>query len=78
MAVKTDGKTINVAADEAAKEKADNALKRIRAGETFAALVAEMSDAPSKANGGLVGPLDGRPISTRASASSSIRSSPAA
>ena len=57
VAVKTDGKSINVAADEAAKAKAETAVKRARAGESFATLVAELSDAPSKANGGVVGPL---------------------
>jgi peptidyl-prolyl cis-trans isomerase SurA len=57
VAVKTDGKSINVAADETAKAKAEDAAKRARAGEKFAALVAELSDAPSKANGGVVGPL---------------------
>jgi peptidyl-prolyl cis-trans isomerase SurA len=57
VSVKTDGKTINVAADDAAKAKAEGLLARARAGESFAALVAEASDAPSKANGGLVGPL---------------------
>jgi peptidyl-prolyl cis-trans isomerase SurA len=57
VAVKTDGKTVNVAADEAAKAKAEGLLARARGGEPFAALVAEASDAPSKANGGLVGPL---------------------
>jgi parvulin-like peptidyl-prolyl isomerase len=57
VAVKTDGKGINVAADEDAKTKAENTVKRARAGESFAALVAELSDAPSKANGGVVGPL---------------------
>ena len=57
VAVKTDGKTVNVAADDAAKAKAEGLLARARAGESFAALVAEASDAPSKANGGLVGPL---------------------
>jgi peptidyl-prolyl cis-trans isomerase SurA len=57
VSVKTDGKAVNVAADEAAKAKAESLMKRARAGEPFAALVAEASDAPSKANGGLVGPL---------------------
>ena len=57
VAVKTDGKSINVAADEAAKAKAETTVKRARAGELFATLVAELSDAPSKANGGVVGPL---------------------
>ena len=57
VAVKSDGKTLNVAADEAAKAKAEGLVKRARAGEPFAQLVAEFSEAPSKANGGLVGPL---------------------
>jgi len=57
VAVKPDGKSVNVAADDAAKAKAESLVARARAGEPFAALVAEASDAPSKANGGLVGPL---------------------
>ncbi len=57
VAVKSDGKSVNVAADEAAKTKAEGLLARARAGEPFAALVAEASDAPSKASGGVVGPL---------------------
>ena len=57
VAVKSDGKSVNVAADDAAKAKAESLRARARAGESFAALVAEASDAPSKANGGLVGPL---------------------
>jgi parvulin-like peptidyl-prolyl isomerase len=57
VAVKSDGKSVNVAADEAAKAKAEGLMARARAGESFAALVAEASDAPSKANGGVVGPL---------------------
>lgn len=55
--VQTDGKTINVGLDEAAKAKVEGALARARKGEPFEALVAEVSDSPSKANGGLVGPL---------------------
>jgi len=57
VSVKADGQALNVAADEAAKAKAESLVARARAGEPFAALVAESSDAPSKANGGLVGPL---------------------
>jgi len=57
VSVKADGQALNVAADEAAKAKAESLVARARAGEPFAALVAEASDAPSKANGGLVGPL---------------------
>jgi peptidyl-prolyl cis-trans isomerase SurA len=55
--VATDGTAVNVAADDAAKAKAESLLARAKAGESFAALVAEASDAPSKANGGLVGPI---------------------
>jgi parvulin-like peptidyl-prolyl isomerase len=49
---------VNVAADEAAKEKAENARKRVLAGEPFEQVAVEVSEAPSKANGGLVGPLN--------------------
>ncbi len=49
---------VNVAADEAAKEKAENARKRVLAGEAFEQVAAEVSESPSKANGGLVGPLN--------------------
>jgi parvulin-like peptidyl-prolyl isomerase len=57
VAVKTDGKTLNVSLDEAAKAKAEIALQRARKGESFEKLVAEFSDSDSKANGGIVGPL---------------------
>jgi len=57
VAVPGDPKGVNAAVDEAAKAKAEAALKRARAGEPFAALVNEFSQAPSKSNGGLVGPL---------------------
>lgn len=51
-----DGKT-NVAEDEAARDKAEQVRARLVAGEPFARLAAEVSDAPSKANGGLIGPF---------------------
>ncbi|HNV01839.1 MAG TPA: peptidyl-prolyl cis-trans isomerase [Vicinamibacterales bacterium] len=57
VTVPTDGVSVNVAADEEAKAKAEQILARARAGEPFAALVAQFSEAPSKAGGGLVGPL---------------------
>ncbi len=52
-----DGKTINVGADEEARAKAESIRDRAVKGETFDKL-AQQSDAPSKANGGLVGPIN--------------------
>jgi peptidyl-prolyl cis-trans isomerase SurA len=48
---------INVAQDDAAKAKAAEVRAKIIAGEPFARLAADYSDSGSKANGGLVGPL---------------------
>jgi peptidyl-prolyl cis-trans isomerase SurA len=48
---------VSVAADEAAKAKADALYARLKAGESFDKAVTDMSDAPSKANGGLIGPV---------------------
>jgi parvulin-like peptidyl-prolyl isomerase len=62
VSVKSDGQAVNAAADEAAKAKAESLRTRALAGEPFAALVAEASDAPSKANGGLVGPLSAQEL----------------
>ena len=55
--VPTSERGINAAEDDAAKAEAEAIRKRALAGEPFPRLVAEASDAPSKANGGLVGPL---------------------
>jgi parvulin-like peptidyl-prolyl isomerase len=57
IAVPGDGVTINVAADEAARARAEDIRRRALAGESFAALATEASDSPSKTSGGLVGPL---------------------
>ena len=57
VAVPNDGKALNVGLDDAAKEKADKIRERVAAGESFEQLVADASDAPSKANAGLIGPL---------------------
>jgi peptidyl-prolyl cis-trans isomerase SurA len=43
--------------DEAAKAKADALRDRLTKGESFEKLVAEASEAASKANGGLIGPI---------------------
>ena len=52
-----DGKALNVGADEAARDKATTIRERAMTGESFEKLAAEMSDSPSKANAGLIGPL---------------------
>ncbi len=46
------------AQDAAARDKAAQIRQRATAGESFEALAAELSDAPSKANAGLIGPLN--------------------
>lgn len=47
----------NVAQDEDAKTKAASIRARLLAGEPFPRLAADSSDAPSRANGGLIGPF---------------------
>jgi peptidyl-prolyl cis-trans isomerase SurA len=64
VAVPGDPKVLNVGADEATKEKAEEIRKRVTAGgENFEKLAAEISDSPSKANAGLIGPLSVNDIS---------------
>ena len=58
VTVPGDGKTLNVGLDEAAREKANQIRQRAVGGEAFDKLAAEVSDAPSKANAGLIGPLN--------------------
>jgi peptidyl-prolyl cis-trans isomerase SurA len=55
---------VSVAAEDDAKDKATKALARVKAGEDFGKVAAEMSDSSSKANGGLIGPLPMAQLST--------------
>ena len=64
VSVPTNGRGINVAQDEEAQEKADKIRQRLVAGESFDKLVGEASDAPSKANAGLIGPLSMNDLSS--------------
>jgi parvulin-like peptidyl-prolyl isomerase len=52
-----DPKGINVAADEAAKARADAVRGRVLAGESFEQVAAEASDSASRSNAGLIGPI---------------------
>jgi peptidyl-prolyl cis-trans isomerase SurA len=64
VAVAGDPKVLNVAADEAAQAKIQEIRKRVTdGGENFEKLAAEVSDSPSKANAGLIGPLSVNDIS---------------
>lgn len=58
VSVPADARGINAALDDAAKAKAEDVRKRVAAGETFARVAADVSDSASKANGGLIGPLN--------------------
>jgi parvulin-like peptidyl-prolyl isomerase len=56
--VPADPRGINAAADDAAKAKAAEVRRRVLGGEAFEKVAADASDSPSKANGGLIGPLN--------------------
>jgi parvulin-like peptidyl-prolyl isomerase len=58
VALPADPRGINVAADEAAKSRADAIRARALAGESFEKLAAELSEAASRANAGLIGPIN--------------------
>jgi parvulin-like peptidyl-prolyl isomerase len=55
--VPTSERGVNAAQQDDAKAKAEEIRQRILKGEPFARLAAEVSASPSKANGGLIGPL---------------------
>src|SRR5438552_1791183 len=61
--VPADARGINAAADDAAKARAEEIRKRVAGGEAFEKVAAEVSDSASKANGGLIGPLNVSEIS---------------
>ena len=64
VAVPGDPKVLNVAADDAAKARAEMIRTRVTTGgESFEKLAGEISDSPSKANAGLIGPLSVNDIS---------------
>jgi len=63
VATATDNRGINVGADEAARAKIEDIRKLATSGEAFDKLAGAVSDSPSKANGGLIGPLSLNDIS---------------
>ena len=64
VAIPTDPKGVNIAADEAARSRIDEIRKRVTTGgDSFEKLAAAASDSPSKANSGLIGPLSVNDIS---------------
>jgi peptidyl-prolyl cis-trans isomerase SurA len=56
--VPADPRGINAAGDDSAKAKAEDVRKRVVGGEAFEKVAADASDSASKANGGLIGPLN--------------------
>jgi parvulin-like peptidyl-prolyl isomerase len=64
VTVPTDPRGVNVGADEAARDKAEKIRERTLGGEPFENVAAESSDSASKANGGLIGPLNVNDLST--------------
>jgi peptidyl-prolyl cis-trans isomerase SurA len=60
--------TVNVAADEAARATIMAVRERAQKGEDFVALVAEVSESGTKANGGLIGPVNTADLAPAAAA----------
>lgn len=57
VTVPVEAGALNVARENRARSQAESALARVRGGEAFEAVVSELSDAASAANGGLIGPI---------------------
>jgi peptidyl-prolyl cis-trans isomerase SurA len=55
--VPTDARGVNAAAVDDARQKAEDIRARVAKGEAFEKVATEISDAPSKTNGGLIGPI---------------------
>ena len=55
--VPTSDRGVNVAQDDETRAKAEEVRQRLLKGEPFPRLAAEVSTSPSKANGGLIGPI---------------------
>jgi parvulin-like peptidyl-prolyl isomerase len=64
LEVPTTDRGVNVAEDDAVREKTVEIRKRLLAGEPFPRLAGEYSAAASKANGGLIGPLKNEELAT--------------
>lgn len=58
VSVPTTAAGVNVAVDDEAQKKVADIRARVAKGEDFTKLVAEVSESPSKANGGLIGPIN--------------------
>jgi len=63
IALPNDGANASVADDNTARARALEIRRRALAGENFEQLAAELSDAPSRANAGLIGPLNANDLS---------------
>src|SRR3989442_1596314 len=63
VAVPVDAKGINVGKDDDAKAKAEQIRSRAAAGESFEKLAADVSESPSRANAGLIGPISVKDLS---------------
>jgi peptidyl-prolyl cis-trans isomerase SurA len=63
IAVPSNARGVNVAEDEAARERIDAVRERAAKGEDFAKLAETSSDSSSKTNGGLLGPLSMKDLS---------------
>ncbi len=58
VAATADARGINAAQDDELRAKAEALRARVTGGESFEQVASESSDSPSKANGGLIGPLN--------------------